>query len=158
MRKIIMAAAAAAVLVPAAGWAQSASELRHDQREVAKDQREVRHDVARGDYREARKDQQETREDKREMREDWQDYRKSHRSTYHRPAYRAPRGYRYRPIAVGASLNRAFWGPTYRIGNYSTYRLPPPGWHRAYVRYGNDVLLIDTRTGRVIRVYDAFFW
>jgi Ni/Co efflux regulator RcnB len=158
MRKLLLAAAVATVLVPAVGSAQSAHELRKDQREVNKDQREVNHDIARGDWKEARKDQKETRDDKREMRDDWQDYRKSHRSVYHRPTYHAPRGHRYRPVVVGNSLNRAFWGSTYRINNYSTYRLPRPGYHRAYVRYGNDVVLIDTRTGRVIRVYDAFFW
>jgi Ni/Co efflux regulator RcnB len=158
MRKLLLAAAAATVLAPAVASAQSAHEVRNDQREVAQDQRKVNHDVARGDWNKARKDQQETREDKRETRDDWQDYRKTHRSTYHRPAYHAPRGYRYRPVVVGNSLHRVFWGSTYRINNYSTYRLPSPGYHRAYVRYGNDVVLIDTRTGRVIRVYDAFFW
>lgn len=159
MRKLLLAAAAATViLVPSVASAQSAAEVRHDQREVRKDQREVRKDVARGDWKEARKDQQETREDQRETRSDWQDYRRSHRNTFHRSAFHGPRGWTYRPLGVGASLDRAFWGSSYRLNNWSTYRLPRPGPHLAYVRYGNDVLLINTRTGRVIQVYSSFFW
>jgi Ni/Co efflux regulator RcnB len=144
MRKLLFAAVAATMLVPSVASAQSA-------REVRQDQREVRRDLARGDYREAR-------EDRRELREDWRDYRRTHRSVFTRPVYVAPRGYHYRPVAVGTTLNHAFWGSRYRIGNYNTYRLPYPGRNRMYVRYGNDVLLINARTGRVIRVYDRFFW
>ena len=144
MRKLLFAAVAATMLVPSVASAQSA-------REVRQDQREVRRDVARGDYREAR-------EDRRELREDWRDYRRTHRGVYNRPAYVAPRGYRYRPVVVGTTLRPAFWGPRYRVSNYSTYRLPYPGRNRMYVRYGNDVLLINARNGRVIRVYDRFFW
>lgn len=144
MRKLLFAAVAATMLVPSVASAQSA-------REVRQDQREVRRDVARGDYREAR-------EDRQELREDWRDYRRTHRGVYNRPAYVAPRGYRYRPVVVGTTLRQAFWGPRYRVSNYSYYRLPYPGRNRMYVRYGNDVLLINARNGRVIRVYDRFFW
>jgi len=144
MRKLLFAAVAATMLVPSIASAQSA-------REVRQDQREVRRDVARGDFREAR-------EDRRELREDWRDYRRTHRGVYNRPAYVAPRGYRYRPVTVGVSLNRAFWAPRFRVSNYNHYRLPNPGRNRMYVRYGNDVLLINARNGRVIRVYDRFFW
>ena len=69
-----------------------------------------------------------------------------------------PRGYRYRPVLAGATLNRLFWGSNYRIGNYAAYRLPYPGRNRMYVRYGNDVLLINARNGRVIQVYNGFFY
>jgi Ni/Co efflux regulator RcnB len=144
MRKILLAALAATVLVPAGASAQTAREVRHDQREVNRD---IRH----GRYNEARRDQ-------RELREDWRDYRRTHRSVYTRRAYVAPRGYRYRPVSVGAVLNRLLWTPNYRIGNYATYRLPYPGRNRAWVRYGNDVVLINTRNGRVITVYNGFFY
>jgi Ni/Co efflux regulator RcnB len=144
MRKLLLAALAATVLVPTGAYAQSAREVRHDQREVNRD-------IRNGRYHEAREDQ-------RELREDWRDYRRTHRRVYTRPAYVAPRGYRYRPVAVGAVLNRLFWTPNYRIGNYATYRLPYPGRNRAWVRYGNDVVLINTRNGRVITVYNNFFY
>lgn len=144
MRKFLLAAVAATVLVPSMGSAQSA-------REVRQDQREVRHDIRKGDHQEAREDQ-------RELREDWRDYRKAHRNVYHRKAYVAPRGMRYQTVRVGAQLNRAFYGKPYWVSNYSTYRLPRPGANRTYVRYGNDVLLVNTRTGRVVQVYNGFFW
>lgn len=158
MRNILMAAAATALVLPAAAYAQSAGELRHDQREIAKDKREVKRDLARGKHKEAREDAREMREDRKELREDWRDYRAKNRNAFHRSAYVAPRGLRYRPVAVGTNLNRAFFGKPYWVSNYSAYRLPYPGRGLTYVRYGNDVLLVNTRTGRVIRVYDKFFW
>ena len=143
MRKLLLAALAATVVVPSVATAQSAREVRHDRREV-------RRDVARGDYREARRD-------RRETREDWRDYRRTHRNVFTRPAFTWPRGYSYRRLSVGATLDRLFWGPQYRL-NYGTYRLPYPGRNRAWVRYGNDALLINTRNGRVITVYNNFFY
>ena len=65
---------------------------------------------------------------------------------------------RYRQVAIGASLNRAFFGRSYYVNNYANYRLPRPGASQQYVRYGNDVLLVNVRTGRVIRVFSGFFW
>ena len=158
MRKLLLAAFAATVLVPSVASAQSAGEIRRDQREVAKDKREVNRDLAKGKIQEAREDARETRRDQRETQRDWRDYRQSHRGVFTRPAYVAPRGHRYRRVAVGATLNRLFWGPNYRIGSYAAYRLPNPGRNRAWVRYGNDVLLINTRNGRVITVYNDFFY
>ena len=130
--------------MPSVASAQSA-------REVRQDRREVRRDIARGDYQEAR-------EDRQELREDWQDYRRSHRNEYRRDRYVAPRGYRYRPVAVGVTLNRAFWGSNYGLGDWNRYRLPHPGVNQRYIRYGNDVLLINARNGRVVRVFRDFYW
>lgn len=158
MRKLLLAAIAATALVPAVSSAQTAGEIRRDNREVARDQREVDRDLAQGRYNEARRDARETQRDRNETARDWRDYRRTHRTVFNRPAYVAPRGYRYRPVTVGAMLGRPYWAPTYRVGNYSTYRLPYPGRHRAYVRYGNDVLLVNTRNGRIIRVFRDFFY
>jgi Ni/Co efflux regulator RcnB len=44
------------------------------------------------------------------------------------------------------------------VNNYANFRLPRPGASQQYVRYGNDVLLVNVRNGRVIRVYRDFFW
>lgn len=144
MRKFMIAALAATVLVPGMASAQSAREVRQGQREVARD-------VARGDMQEAR-------EDSRELREDWQDYRKAHRSEFRRNVYVAPRGHRYQPVANGAQLNGAFFGRNYQVSNWQRYRLPRPGARQQYIRYGNDVLLVNVRTGRVVRVYRSFYW
>jgi Ni/Co efflux regulator RcnB len=144
MRKFIIAALASTVLLPSMVSAQSAREVRQDQREVARD-------LARGDHQEAR-------EDRQELREDWQDYRKAHRSEFRRSAYVAPRGYRYRPVAVGGQLNSAYFGRNYQVTNWNRYRLPHPSARQQYIRYGNDVLLVNVRTGRVVHVYRDFYW
>ena len=163
MRKIIMAALAASVslpvmLAPTMASAQSAREIRQDQREIRQGQREVHRDQRRGDWREAREDRQELREDRKELREDWRDYRKAHRDQFRRPAYVGPRGYKYRPVAVGHRFAPVYYGNRYWVRDYGRYRLPAPGYHQRWIRYGNDVLLINTRSGRVIRVYNGFFF
>ena len=144
MRSMVFAAVAASLLAPSIASAQSAREVRHDQREVRRD---IRH----GNYREAR-------EDRREMREDWRDYRRAHRNVYHRPAYTGPRGYRYRPVSVGYRFAPSYYGRNYWVNDWATYRLARPGAYQRWVRYGNDVVLVDTRTGRVIAVNNGFFW
>lgn len=144
MRMMVLAAVAGAIALPGVASAQSAREVRHDQREVRKD-------IRRGDYREAR-------EDRRELREDWRDYRRAHRQVYHRPAYRGPRGYVYRPVAVGHRFAPAYYGRRFWVDNYATYRLPRPGAHQRWIRYGNDIVLVNMRTGRVVTVYNGFFW
>ncbi|USU06521.1 DUF1090 family protein [Sphingomonadaceae bacterium OTU29MARTA1] len=160
MRKFIIAALAAATILPAgAATAQSGREVRQSQREVRQSQRELaeaRRYGDRGDIREARR---EVREDRRELREDWRDYRRSHRNVYTRGAYAGPRGYRYRPVNVGYRFAPQYYGQRYWINDYNTYRLPRPGYgYQRWVRYGNDVVLVDTRSGRVAQVYNRFFY
>ena len=104
------------------------------------------------------RDRHEVRRETRQTREDWRDYRRSHRSAFHRRAYRAPRGYSIRRVTIGYRLPRAFYGSSYVIGNPGYYRLPIAGRYREWVRYGNDMLLIDIRTGEVITIYEDFFW
>ena len=160
MRKIIIAALAATTILPAgAATAQSAREVRQSQREVRQSQRELaeaRRYGDRGDVREARR---EVREDRQELREDWRDYRRSHRNVYTRGAYAGPRGYRYRPVSVGYRFAPQYYGRNYWINDYNSYRLPRPGFgYQRWVRYGNDVVLVDTRSGRVVQVYNRFFY
>jgi Ni/Co efflux regulator RcnB len=138
-----MAALAATLVLPNAAVAQSASEVRHDTREIAKD-------IAKGHTQEAHEDQN-------ELREDWRAYRRTHPAAFDLPDFVWPNGYSYNALTVGATLADVFLGTQYRIDDFANYRLPYPGEHRAWVRYGNDALLISTRTGRVITVYDNFF-
>ena len=110
----------------------------------------------RGDVREARR---EVREDRRELREDWRDYRRTHGDVYRRGVYAGPRGYRYRPVNVGYRFAPEYYGQRYWINDYGTYRLPRPGYgYQRWVRYGNDVVLVDTRSGRAVQVYNRFFY
>lgn len=158
MRKILLAALAATVALPAAVHAQSANEVRKDQREVQKDRREVRKDIARGNFKEANKDARELRGDQRELRGDWQDYRRTHGDIFRRGEYHGPRGYTYRGLTVGYRLTPEYYGRSYWVDDFARYRLPPPGPGLRWIRYGNDIVLVNMRTGRVVRVINRFFW
>ncbi|MCJ2184022.1 RcnB family protein [Novosphingobium sp. 1949] len=163
MRKFVTMALATSMLIPALAVptmasAQSYREARESQRDV----RDAKHDLRqaerhgdRHDVREARKD---VRHAQREARQDWRDYRKAHRSAYKRPAYVGPRGYRYAPVAVGHRFAPAYYGDRYWVRDYARYRLPAPRAGARWVRYNNDVVMINIRTGRVLTVYNGFFW
>ncbi len=151
MRKILIAALAASAALPGVASAQGMGEIRRGQQEVRAGQREVQRDVARGDMREAR-------EDRRELREDWQDYRQRNREVFRGGRYYAPRGYRYRPVTVGYTFRPAFYSNRYWVGNPGRYRLNTPGRNQRWIRYGNDVILINERNGRVLIIHRNFFW
>ena len=157
MRKILIAALAASALMPTMASAQSRGEVSRDQQEVRRDRQEVRKHTRNGDYKAAQRARQETREDRQELREDWRDYRNSHRQVYQRGAYSAPRGYTYRPIRAGYRFAPAQYNSRYWLNDYTSYRLPNPGYGHRWMRYGNDAVLIDSRRGVAIRIISAFF-
>ena len=157
MRKILIAALAASALIPTMASATSRNEIRNDRHEVKQDQRDVRKAVRNGNYRQAQQARQETREDRQELNEDWRSYRGNHRSTYQRGAYAAPAGYAYRPIRTGYRFGQAQYHSRYWLTNYASYRLPNPGYNHRWIRYGNDAVLIDTRSGVALRIINAFF-
>ena len=71
-------------------------------------------------------------------------------SRYHRSS--SPR----RAYNPARSSTGTFADPSY---DYSTYRLVRPGYgYQRYIRYGNDVVLVDTRNGRAVQVYNSFFY
>ena len=158
MRKLILMAMAVAVSLPVVANAQSSGEVRRDRQELRHDREQIRRDLRRGDYRQAERDRQELREDRRETREDWRDYRNSHRNEFRGGAYQGPRGYRYRPITVGFHLDQSYYGSRYWINNPQRYRLPYAANGLRWIRYGNDVLLVNVRTGRVVQANRSFFW
>jgi len=147
MRKSIMAALAAAALSPVAASAQPMGEVARDRQEMRHDRREVRQDMRHGDRRETR-----------ETREDWRDYRRAHRDAFRMRPYVGPRGFSYRQVGVGYRFAPGFYHQRYWIANPGLYRLPAPGAGLRWIRYGNDVVLINLRTGRVVQVYNSFFW
>jgi Ni/Co efflux regulator RcnB len=55
-------------------------------------------------------------------------------------------------------LDRLFWGRNYWISDPWQYRLPAAPYGYQWVRYYNDVLLVDTYNGRVVDVIYDFFW
>lgn len=159
MRKLIVSALAAATLLPAgAASAQSPAEFRKDQRDVREQQQELRDAQRYGTRQDVREARHDVREARQEMREDWRDYRRDHRQVYTMPRYMAPRGYTYRTVRIGSALNPAFYGQRYWIADPYRYRLPRAVAGQRWIRYGNDVVLINARNGRVLQVYNGFFY
>lgn len=163
MRKMILALLAASVAlptlaVPTMASAQSAREVRQSERNVKQQQRDVQDAKRYGTRADVRDERRDVKHAKQELREDWRDYKRANRNVYHRPAYVGPRGYSYRPVAVGHRLAPAYYGSRYRVTNYQRYRLPAPGYNNRWVRYGNDVVLVNVRSGSILRVYAGFFW
>ncbi len=93
-------------------------------------------------------------------RYDWQGYRNAHRDIFRGGGYRAPYGYGYgyRRYGIGAAIASAFFAEQYWISDPSYYRLPPAYGPYRWVRYYNDALLIDLRSGVVVDSIPGFFW
>jgi Ni/Co efflux regulator RcnB len=73
--------------------------------------------------------------------------------------YAAPvRNWRYRPVTVGYTLQPAFFGQRYYVSNYNMYQLRSPGRHQRWIRYGDDLLLVNVRSGRVLQVVHNRYW
>ena len=157
MRKMITALLAATVLVPAAASAQSYGEVRRDRQEVRESRQDLREAQRYGDRRDVREARQELREDRQELREDRRDYRRTQRG-YNRGAYAGPRGYSYRPVTVGYRFQPGYYSRNYWVNDYGRYRLGRPGLNQRWVRYGNDVVLVNVRNGRVLAVRNRFFY
>lgn len=179
--RLLTATLIAAMLVPATAATAQNREIRRDNREVREEQRDVREaqrdvrqarrtgdrdDVrdARRDVREERRDvrdaRQERREDVRDVRQDrrenWQEYRQRNRQLYRAPRFNAP--FAYHRFSNGAAIYPRYWSNSYRVTNFARYRLPAPVRYQQYVRHYDDLLLVNTRTGRVVRVYNNFYW
>lgn len=154
-KTFLIAAAMVATLSPIAAQAQT-RELARDRQDIRREQqdlREARRYGDRDDRRDARKD---VREAKREYREDWQDYRRDHRQAFKGNRFNAP--FKYRSFNNGARLTAGYYAPRYYVNNYKAFRLPTPGYNQRYVRHYNDVLLVNVRSGNIIRVFRNFYW
>jgi Nickel/cobalt transporter regulator len=93
-------------------------------------------------------------------RYDWQRYRTSNRNLFRQPRYYSPYGYdySYQRFGIGIYLDSVFFGSRYRINDPWQYRLPYAEWPYEWVRYYDDVLLVDTRNGYIVDVIHNFFW
>ncbi|PAX08286.1 RcnB family protein [Sphingomonas lenta] len=95
-----------------------------------------------------------------DRRYDWNAYRQYNQGLYRLPRYYPPYGYRYdyRRFGLGTTLSRSLFAPSYWIDDPWAYRLPPAYGPYRWVRYYDDALLIDLRTGRVVdMVYGIFY-
>ncbi len=94
-----------------------------------------------------------------DRRYDWRSYRNYNRSYYSPGRYYSPyRGRNYSRISIGFSLGSGYYGSRYWINDPWSYRLPSHYGSYRWVRYYDDVLLVDLRTGRVVDVIYDFFW
>lgn len=150
--KFLIAAAVAATLSPMAAQAQT-RELNRDRADIREEQRELRQAKRYGDRGDIREERRDVREAKREYREDRRDWRDDR----HRAArFDAP--FRYRSFNNGVRISAGYYAPRYYVNNYGAYRLPAPHRNQRYVRHYNDLLLVNVRSGHVVRVHRNYFW
>ena len=152
--KFLIAAVIATTLTPVAAQAQT-RELNRDRQEVRQEKRDVQDARRNGERQDVREERRDVREARQEYKEDWREYRQKNRRAFQASRFNAP--FRYRTFNTGVSIGASYYAPRYRVGNYANYRLPNPGRYQTYVRHYNDVLLVNTRTGRVIRAYRGFY-
>ena len=167
MKEYILLAALAAIMTPTGAIAQQHHPARRGNAQARNDRRAVRanREVVRSDHRTIRANRQAMHSDHRTIRADRQvvrsdrnDRRRNANST--RSAYVAPyRHWSYRPVTVGYRLQPNFYGSRYYISDYGAYHLQAPHnrWLR-WIRYGNDLLLVNIRTGRVLQVIHYQGW
>jgi Ni/Co efflux regulator RcnB len=164
---------------------QDRREVIQGHREVNRDLRRGDYGEARRDARELREDRRELREDRADRRDDrwrrsdyvdrnwsrrgwtrdwrnhnvydWHGYRDLNRRIFAMPRYAGPRGWTYRRYRAGVRIAPVFYSQRYWIADPWRYRLPYASGFTRWVRYGDDVLLIDTRRGIILDVIPDFF-
>ncbi|RVT93993.1 RcnB family protein [Sphingomonas crocodyli] len=139
----------------------------NDRRDFRNDRRDDRQDF-RADRRDWNDRRDWGRNDRRDWSRDWrsdrryawQDYRRDNRSIYRVPRYVGPRGYAYsyRRWSPGFRIDPWFYGNSYWINDPWGYRLPPAYGPYRWVRYYDDVILVDIQTGIVRDIIYDFFW
>lgn len=71
--------------------------------------------------------------------------------------YHRPEGWYFRRWVFGMVLPTFFWTRQYWIENYWEFGLPDPPYGYVWVRYGDDALLVNVRSGYILQtVYDLF--
>ena len=94
-----------------------------------------------------------------DRRYDWQGWRYNNRNAFRLGSYYAPyRGHRYSRLSIGIHLGRPFYSDRYWLNDPWQYRLPHAPYGTQWVRYYDDVLLVDVYTGEVVDVIHNFFW
>jgi hypothetical protein len=94
-----------------------------------------------------------------DRRYDWNGWRRGNRHRFHLSPYYSPyRNWNYSRFSIGFFLEPLFYNQRYWIGDPWQYRLPPAPYGTQWVRYYNDVLLVDIYTGEVIDTIYDFFW
>ena len=77
---------------------------------------------------------------------------------YRAGPYSYPAGYAYRRWTNGQLLPLLFLSSAYYFTNYAVLGLDPPPYGYQWVRYGPDVILVNTRTGQIMDVVYGVFY
>lgn len=91
-------------------------------------------------------------------RYDWQRYRSANRGLYQLPRYYGPGGRDYRAYRPGFRIAPDFYNRRYWILDPWQYRLPSAWGDYRWVRYFDDVLLVDLRSGMIVDAIQGFFY
>jgi Ni/Co efflux regulator RcnB len=149
MRKLVLSAIALALIVPGAASAQTA-EIRKDERRVSERNDQLQRAVETGDPGQIEKQARHARKAGEELRED-QDH-------FARNQYVAPyRNWTYSTPEPGTKLRSRFYSERYSVAHPDGYELHSPKHNQRWVRYGDDLLLVNVRTGRVVEVASGRF-
>ena len=77
--------------------------------------------------------------------------------SYHWQSYNRPSGWYYQRWVFGQIFPRIFWAQDYWLNDYWMFDLPIPPYGYVWVRYGDDAVLINRRTGEVLQVEYGLF-
>jgi Ni/Co efflux regulator RcnB len=80
-------------------------------------------------------------------------HRKFRHGVYHRPP-----GWYYRRWSYGQILPFIFFSQNYWLNDWYYYDLPAPPYGYEWVRYGDDAILVDVRTGMILQVMYGVFY
>lgn len=145
MRNIFAIMFLSSIAFASTASAQSEREIRKDERalQVQQDNLDEARDRGRpGAIQQAREDLRDARQELREDRRDQQTSR-----------YEAPyRNWSQSTPAKGTRLRPKFYGTRYVISNPDHYNLGSIARDQRWIRYGDDVLLVNIRSGRVAEV------
>jgi len=79
------------------------------------------------------------------------------RARVHAGAYAWPRGYAYGRRSIGYIVPRPLLASTYVYSSYATLGLAAPMAGHKWVRYGDDLFLVDMGSGRVVDIRYGVF-
>ena len=94
-----------------------------------------------------------------DRRYDWRSNRDRYGDRYRQGRYYGPQyGGSYGRISIGVTIGSPYYSSRYWVNNPEYYRLPPAYGAYRWVRYGQDALLVDIRSGYVVDMINNFFW
>lgn len=91
-------------------------------------------------------------------RYDWRRHRDHNRHLFRLGFYYDPFGWGYRRWNIGWNIWPSYWSDRYWLRDPWQWRLPTVYGSYRWIRYYDDALLVDLRTGRVVDVIYDVFW